>query len=366
MKTVSLFSGCGGMDLGFIQAGAQVVWANDFAPAACATYRLNIGEHITEGDIADHFDSMPRKADAVIGGFPCVDFSMLGKRRGLKGDSGQLYRWMVKAIERTQPAFFVAENVPSLLTSNDGEAWIVIKDAFSLPGYQLVPVIVNFADYGLPQRRKRLLIIGSKFDWMLPLATHRREVTTGEALANIPADAPNHEPLPLSPTEENLLPYIGEGENLRIAWERDAKVQKYLAHYKHPPRPDMLKVADMDAAAPTISGTNFWMLYAPSLRELCPDRKNAPFNDIMQRLDRNRAAWTLAGSSGTGGGQWRFHFACPRKLTIREIARLQGFPDDFEFKGSLTAMRNQLANAVPPLGIRRIAESLINRENRLW
>ena len=320
-EIVSLFSGCGGMDLGCIQAGGRVIWANDNDKYACQTYRHNIGDHIVEGDIADAFETMPRKADGVIGGFPCVDFSPLGKRAGLEGDKGRLYLWLVKAIQRCEPDWFIAENVPRLLSANDGEAWQEIRAAFSLPGYRLTPVLVNFADYGVPQRRRRLLIIGHTFEWLLPLPTHTRHVTAGEALLDIPPDAPNQEEKPLTETARHRLQFIGEGENLTSAFKRSEEVRA-LTNFK-----------------------------APS------------FNDQYRRLARNRPSWCIAGKNGTGGGHGRFHWTEDRHCTIREIARLCGFPDDFEFLGSRGAQHNQLANAVPPSGIRRIARSLIRRED---
>lgn len=320
-KIVSLFSGCGGLDLGFTQVGARIIWANERDKYACETYRCNLGDHIIHGDIADAFPTMPKCADGVIGGFPCVDFSSLGRRRGLHGGSGQLYEWMVKAIRRCDPAWYLAENVPRL--QSDFDTWRIIRRAFVLPGYRLSPVIVNFADYGVPQRRRRLLIIGHKFDWMLPLPTTRRHITVGEALEGIPVGAPNHALLDLTEQERRLLSFIGEGENLRIAYERSDHVKR-LSNYKNP-----------------------------------------PFNDIMRRYHRARPAWTIAGSSGTGGGQYRFHPTENRRCTMRESARLQGFPDSFEFIGPQTAIRDQIANAVPPAGIRRIAQSLIEQESAI-
>lgn len=317
-QVVSLFSGCGGLDLGFIQAGAEIIWANDHDHYACETYRHNIGGHIIEGDIADVFETMPCGADGVIGGFPCVDFSGLGKRRGLEGESGGLYQHLINAICRCNPAWFLAENVPRLLSDNG--AWDIIHKAFSSLGYQLSPVVINFADYGVAQKRRRLLIVGTQFDWMLPLPTTPQHITVGEVFEGIPPDAPNNEKFDLTDREAKLLPFINEGENLRIAYERSSEVRR-VSNYRNP-----------------------------------------PFNDIMRRLSYNLPAWTITGAVTAGGGLCRFHPKEDRVCTMREMAALQGFPHNFLFKGSRASIRGQIANAVPPLGIRRIAKSLIRRE----
>ena len=122
MKTVSLFSGCGGMDLGFIWSGYSIIWANDIDHDACETYRLNIGNHIVKDDISNiDFKSIPN-CDVILGGFPCQDFSMIWKRGGIETNRGNLYQYFVKAVQCKHPKFFVAENVKGLLTANKGKA----------------------------------------------------------------------------------------------------------------------------------------------------------------------------------------------------------------------------------------------------
>lgn len=130
-KILSLFSGCGGLDLGFMQEGFEVVWANDNFHEACETYKRNFGNHVVEGSITDmDFNDTP-DCDIITGGFPCQDFSMIWKRGGLKTDRGNLYKHFVRAVATKQPKVFVAENVKGLLTANKGKAVEQIVSDFS-------------------------------------------------------------------------------------------------------------------------------------------------------------------------------------------------------------------------------------------
>ena len=308
---ISLFSGCGGMDLGFIQAGYQVVWANEVDRHACETYRQNIGDHIIESDVKQLCLSELPGAEGIIGGFPCKDFSVMGKRAGVSGRYGDLYKYMVHAIRTYRPRFFVAENVPGLLSSNKGKDGAQIIAEFKSLGYNVITPIINFADYGVPQIRKRLLIIGTDFDYHFPFPTHKAHVTAGEALHGVGAIGHNNDKPHTTPKEAEVLPHIREGENAAMAMKR---------------KPDLLS----------------WQ----------------PFGHMYRRVHREKPSHTIVGTSASGGGTSRYHYSEHRKLTIRELARLFTFPDDFIFNGSYTASKNQLANSVPPAGIQVIAESL--------
>lgn len=120
MKLLSLFSGCGGMELGFVQEGFEVVWANDNDVSACRTYRRNFGNHIVQGDISNiDINALPY-ADVVTGGFPCQDFSMIWKREGINTQRGNLYKYFVEIVNIVKPKVFIAENVKGLLSANKG------------------------------------------------------------------------------------------------------------------------------------------------------------------------------------------------------------------------------------------------------
>ena len=178
---VSLFSGCGGMDLGFEKEGFDVVWANDNFEAACKTYEKNFklkpyGGDISEVDVA----SIP-DCDIVIGGFPCQDFSMIWKRGGIETNRGNLYKQFARVIKAKRPKIFVAENVKGLMSANGGKAIKTIISDFANngEGYNITAKVYNFAEYGVPQLRQRVLIVGVRKDLELffvpPEKTHNEK-----------------------------------------------------------------------------------------------------------------------------------------------------------------------------------------------
>ena len=312
MRIVSLFSGCGGMDLGAIQAGGKVIWANELSPFAAATYRHNIGSHIHEGDIWDHIHHIP-PADLVIGGFPCQDFSMVWKRPGLNGERGNLYLAMVKAIAAAAPKAFIAENVKGLLSANKGKAIQKIIQDFSDLGYEVTPYLCNFADYGVPQTRERVLIVGTRNGlpaYTPPQPTHMdrpnlfgRSVWIGaaKALESIPADTPNHEIPTHSEKVVERLKMIPPGGNFTsIPKDHPLYIKGMISH-------------------------------------------------VYRRLHPQRPSYTITGAGG--GGTHGYHHEEPRSLTNRERARLSSFPDHFHFRGPWAEVRRQIGNAVPPRGI---------------
>ena len=312
-KIVSFFSGCGGLDLGFVLAGAEIVWANDMDPSACETYRRNIGEHMVEGDVSEiDLDGLPR-ADGIIGGFPCQDFSKIGRRKGIEhgGKRASLYEYMVEAIKLTRPAFFLAENVMGLLSSNEGRDFERVCRDFSIGGYHLQVVRINFADYGVAQRRRRVLFIGTTFPWQMPFPTTPEPywVTAEEALAHVDQVETNNEVIRPTSHELWLLPQIRAGECAVQAAKR------------------------------------------------VPGLVNSKWREGMyRRLDKDKPALTILGSHS-----YYYHWEEHRRLTIRETARLFGYPDNFRFMGSYTSQLAQLRNSVPPGGIRVVAESLLER-----
>ena len=315
IKVVSLFSGCGGMDLGFINAGYKIIWANDIDPDACATYKLNIGNHIVEEDIADvDFNNIP-ECDAILGGFPCQDFSMIWKRRGIETDRGNLYQYFVKAVSLRQPKFFVAENVKGLLTANKGKAIKQIITDFQDCGYHIYPDVYNFADYSAPQLRERVLIVGIRqdinFKYIKPKPTHTIDnyVTTEEALKDVEKAVYNNEKLNIREKTRKMLELIPEGCNFQA-------IPKHSPYY--------------------VKGM---------------------ISHVYRRLDRKKPATTIIAAGG--GGTWGYHYTEPRPLTNRERARLFGYPDDFQFIGKIASVRKQIGNSVCPGAIQYIAKELI-------
>lgn len=314
-KVVSLFAGCGGLDLGFKQAGYEILWANDFNEYAGATYKRNFGDHMHVGPIQEvDFTSLP-KPDLITGGFPCQDFSMIWKRGGLETERGNLYLYFVKAVDVLRPKVFVAENVKGLLTANGGKALDQIVADFSELGYRVSVDLYNFAEYGAPQLRERVLIVGVRedvdyvFHKPKPLRSSENFVTAGEALEGVENVPFNNELINIKPRTEQILSLIPEGKNFSaIPKESPYYVKGMISH-------------------------------------------------VYRRLDRNRPSTTII--AGGGGGTWGYHFEHPRPLTNRERARLFGYPDDFIFEGTVTEVRRQIGNSVPPVAAKAVAEHLL-------
>lgn len=331
IKVVSLFSGCGGMDLGieggfsflgkkFRRTDFNIVWANDIDEYACETYRNNFNEsECICDDIAKEkiWKSMPKKCDMVIGGFPCQDFSLTRatRREGVKVKRGELYKYFVKTVSEKRPKVFMAENVKGILSANKGEAIGQITKEFAHidGGYNIYCDLYKFVEYGVPQIRERVLIIGVRSDieysYTKPKGVGESNyVNSKKALANIGKKAFNHDFMRSADRTRRILEAIPEGKNI-----------KYLS----PNNP----------------------LHVKGL-----------MSNIYRRLDRSKPSTTII--AGGGGGTWGYHYQEPRALTNRERARIQSFPDDFEFIGTNTEVRRQIGNAVPPVGIHAVALEL--------
>ena len=322
-KILSLFSGCGGLDLGFHKAGYETVWANDFSHWACESFRKNIGNVIVEGDIEqiDPNDPSIPECDIILGGFPCQDFSMIWKQPGLEGERGNLYKSFLRFVNAKKPKVFVAENVKGLLTANKKKAIQQIITDFENCGYYVQAKLYNFAEFGVPQFRERVLIVGVRldtgFDFHHPEPTHGENtdhgllpyVTAGQAISDIPENASNHEQLKISEKTKKRLELIPEGGN-----------------YSDIPRDHPL--------------------YVKSMLSL-----------VYRRMHRDKPSTTIIAAGG--GGTWGYHFPEPRAFTNRERARLQSFPDNFEFIGSTTEVRRQIGNAVPPQGVVELAKAIL-------
>ena len=322
-KVVSIFSGCGGLDLGFHLEGYETIWANDFAPWAVESFRNYFGDVIHLQDITKinpYTDETIPNCDLVLGGFPCQDFSIIWKQPGLNGKRGGLFRHFAEFVDAKKPKAFIAENVKGLLTANGGKAIdTIIRDFQSIaPGYIVKPHLYNFAEYGVPQFRERVIFVGVRIDtgfrFVHPKPTHgpnadRPYFTAGEALIGV-EDVPfNNEKIHIKEKTRQMLELIPEGGNFTdIPQDHPLYVKGMISH-------------------------------------------------VYRRLKLDEPAKTIIAAGG--GGTWGYHYPEPRPLTNRERARLQSFPDDFEFKGSITEVRRQIGNAVPPEGVRLIARRLL-------
>lgn len=338
-----LFNGPGGLSLGAKNAKVvhpetgeiwriQHAWSNDYDPESCATYRLNICEDINDPSVhCCPVEDLPIGNKDILGdidsfafGFPCNDYSQVGEQRGLDGKFGPLYSYGVKVLRIYQPKFFVAENVGGLQSANEGKAFIKILTELEESGYEITPHLYKFEEYGVPQTRHRIIIVGIRNDlarqgikFKVPAPTTPSSadyITAYEALMNppIPEDAPNHEMPKHTKKVKEMLSYIPPGEN---AW--------------YPGIPEELRL----------------------------NVKGARLSSIYKRLDPTKPAYTVTGSGG--GGTHMYHWSEPRALTNRERARLQTFPDDFVFCGNKESVRRQIGMAVPPKGAQIIFEAIL-------
>lgn len=323
---VSLFAGCGGMDLGAEQSGrARVVWAIDNEHWAVETYRQNLGRHIVEADITET-DVPEVPCDILLAGPPCQDYSTLWNHDGLKTARGNLFRQVARYLDELRPAGFVLENVPGLLSANRGAAWTLVRHALRAPTsfasrrspsvrYDISAQVVDMADLGVPQHRERLIVVGVRRDLgvrppVIPTPFANDPVTVRQALDDnpLPAGVANHETGLDSPEVVERLKLIPPGGN-----------------YEAIPPGHPLAVKGL-------------------------------ISHVYRRLDPDKPAYTMI--AGGGGGTHGYHHAEPRRLSNREKARLQGFPDDFVFehgcrttreaKSMYPRVRRQVGNAVPP------------------
>ncbi len=304
-KVVSLFSGCGGLDLG-IEGGFRylnnyydknpfkIIWANDINEKATQTQKLNFhGINVVCQDITKILDednskfNLPDSADVVIGGFPCQDFSLAGKRQGLNAKRGKLYQSMAKVIDLLKPKVFLAENVKGLISWEKGLAIKTIIEDFSKLGYKVEYKLFNTADYGVPQIRERVIIVGVRNDLN----------------ADIKWPKPTH-----SISDANLKPWLTIKD--AIGDLEDENVHNSLPNNGY-------------SKAKLFKGKQGNTITKPD--------KPAP----TMRAEHH--------------GNIEFHYSLPRRLSAREAARIQSFPDNFVFVKSTTDAYRQVGNAVAPV-----------------
>ena len=331
-KLGELFCGPGGIAWGATHAviddpDYRIVhqWANDYDLDTCNTYRHNIcpdkPETVYHEDIRKFDMSGLAPIDALAFGFPCNDYSVVGEQKGMEGVYGPLYSYGVKALKQFKPQWFLAENVGGLKNANDGKAFTTILSELKQAGYTVTPHLYKFEEYGVPQARHRIIIVGIRNDldvvYRVPSTAPYQNInnTCRNAIENppIPADAFNNERTKQSPQVIERLQHILPGQN---AFTADL--------------PDNLKL--------NISG--------------------AKISQIYKRLDPEKPSYTVTGSGG--GGTHIYHWEEPRALTNRERARLQTFHDDYEFMGSKECVRKQIGMAVPCRGAKIIFEAILN------
>ncbi len=322
-----LFAGAGGMALGAHKAkldgnGFCHIWVNDMDGDACQTIGHNLAIPKSEIHCCDvkklDFKKLPA-IDGLAFGFPCNDFSVVGDRQGIAGQYGGLYLWGVRALKTLKPLFFVAENVGGLGSSGNKQDFEIILTALDSAGYNVFPHHYRFEEYGVPQNRHRIILIGFRKDLGITSFSHPAPITKDkpisckEALGGIAPDALNNE-----------------------LTKQSAQVIERLKHI--------------------LPGQNAFTANLPNHLKLSM-KSGATISQIYKRLKPNEPSYTVTGSGG--GGTHVYHWSENRALTNRERARLQGFPDDFEFLGGKESVRKQIGMAVPPEGARIIFHAVL-------
>ena len=317
-RLVSLFSGCGGMDKGFDNAGYTRVWANDFDKDAQAVFRLNLGEidgrDITQVPVED----IP-ECDIITAGFPCQPFSNAGNRRGVNDERGELYLECLRIIESKHPRAVLFENVKGLLSSKhqSGKKLIdVIKEDLENLGYRVNYKVVNASDYGVPQNRERMILVGLREDigktFEFPPIQEDKSKLTLRNILDVPKNTPNQDSYwPYSPQAQNMIEQIPEGGS----W-------KSIPYDKLSPR----------------------------FKRIRDDMKRYHAPNFYRRFSRDEINGTITASAQPENCGIT-HPTENRRYTIREIARIQTFPDDFLFidesQKDIVAMYKVIGNAVP-------------------
>ncbi|EPE9901221.1 Cytosine-specific methyltransferase [Flavobacterium psychrophilum] len=380
-----LFSGCGGLDLGFIQAGFDVVWANDFFKEAVDTYKNNIGNHIVLGDITKIPSSeIPNDFDILLGGFPCQGFSIANIKRSMEDERNFLYKEMLRIIKDKQPKYFLAENVKGLLSMQKGKVIEMIINDFKEIGYDVDYELLRASEYGVPQHRERVVIIGNRLGLKnpFPKKTHGTDkgllpfVTTKEAVGFLSNIRTRDAKFKLD--ERIIFNHIARTNVADTFWGRKHKVNQfdicdYLKEWRNKSGWSTKKVDEHFGYAHTAghwfrkdngSGSipnpsDWWELkkilgfddkYDKAVTEL--ELKPITFEQSL-RINN----WDTPSDTITATGP-EIHPNKQRRMSVRECALIQTFPIDFEFVGSLGNMYKQIGNAVPVLMAKKIAEEI--------
>ena len=333
VKVISFFTGAGGLDLGFHQAGYDIQYCGDIEQVFCDSLAANVGGYVSAGariepaDIRDlRLRDLPRNPDLVIGGPPCQSFSASGRRAGGAAgrldDRGTLFGAYRDLIDQLKPAAFLFENVRGILGTHGGKDWREIQAAFSEIGYTLSLRILDACDYGAPQHRERLFLVGQRLsvDFLFPKPIKGPDSsavssysTPSECLANIDHSGEDIDSLMLSEGKYcHLLPEVPPGDNYLF----------FTAKRGHP---------------------NPKFAY------------RSRFSDFLYKANPDFPIKTLIASPGkyTGPLHWD-----NRYFSMAEYKRLQGFPDSYEFCGSRSDVVRQIGNSVSPPIALRLAEAI--------
>ena len=394
LKIISLFAGAGGMDLGFKNAGFDIMWANDFDPDSVKTYRRNFGNHIVLGDIEKiRTNNMPDNPDVVIGGFPCQGFSIANLGRSVDDSRNKLYKQMLRVIRVKKPKYFVAENVAGILTLGKGIVMQKIIKDFRSIGYKVDYKLLNAANYGVPQARRRVFIIGNRLNLENPFPKQSHQapaqenglfndllenhITTKEAIGFLSKTSLTNKTLFVN--NRVIHNHVGDTNVHDEFWGRKYPVNQfdicdYLKKWRKKAGISTKKVDEhfgyahtaghwfrKDNNSGSIPNPDDWRglkkllgfdnKYDKQVTTLV--KKKIQFEQSLRITNWKTPSDTLTATSP------EIHVNLKRRLSVRECAILQTFPDDFIFEGStFRSMHKQIGNAVPVLLAEKVAKEI--------
>ena len=377
-SVVGLFSGCGGLDLGFKQAGFDILWANDFDKDSVETYKNNIGDHIVLGDITKiSSKEIPSNFDVLLGGFPCQGFSVANTKRSMKDERNFLYLEMLRIIKDKKPKFFVAENVKGLLSMEKGAVIEMIVKDFEKIGYKVDYRLLTASDYGVPQHRQRVFIIGNRIgkENPYPKITHGLKndlfnpklepfVSTKDAISHLANVRTRDKPF----RHKNVTIY-NHVARMNVSdkfWGRKHDVNQfdicdYLKEWRKDSGWSTKKIDEHFGYAHTAGhwfrkDNNSGSIPNPEdWREL---KKLLKFDNKYDKQVTELEEKTIVFEQSLRISNWEepsdtitatgpeIHPNKKRRLSVRECAILQTFPDDFVFHGAIGSMYKQIGNAV--------------------
>ncbi len=382
-KVISLFSGAGGFDLGFIKNNFEIVWANDFFDKAVDSYKSNIGDHIHLGDITKiDSSSIPDNIDVVIGGFPCQGFSIANGNRHEEDERNFLYKEMLRIIKDKKPKIFIAENVKGILSLSKGKVFEMIKNDFQKLGYKVDYKLLDASKYGVPQKRERVIIIGNKINVenLFPVETHGVDklplITVKESIGFL-SNTPLKNELQVI-ENKNIYNHIASTNVKSKFWGRkyevnQAEVCDYLKKYRDQSHWTTNSIDKhfgykhtaghwfrKDNKSGSIPKPDDWKKLKKILKFddkydqqiTVYEEKEIKFEQSLRITNWDKSSDTITATSP------EIHINKERRLSARECAILQTFPNDYIFKGNLGNMYTQIGNAVPVLLAERISSEI--------
>jgi DNA (cytosine-5)-methyltransferase 1 len=353
LKIMDLFAGVGGLTYGFYHnKNYEVVVANEILPSMAKAYSLNHPDvkvycddikNINLSRMTKDLEIKKGDIDIIVGGPPCQAYSTVGKRL-LNDPRGKLFQEYYRTLQEFDPQFFLFENVKGLLSMHGGELLPTILDSFSSLGYTVTYQVLNAVDYGAPQIRERVIITGTKLtgDFEYPKPTH------GDGLNKICTLEDAISDLPFIGNGEESFEYASEPKNSFQKKMRKGAPKKLMDHNAPKNGEHLIKIMELlpDGGSPKDIPEKF--------------RPKSGFGNTYCRLWWNRPSTTVTRNLGTPSSSRCIHPKANRALTTREGARIQCFPDSYQFYGSRSDRNLQIGNAVPTLLSEALASAILN------